>query len=240
MSRGQPQPRDARTPSPSVLGEARDAATREAEHEAPEGAEVAAAEVGIVLYGPPASGKDTITDALIRLDPRCQHFPRLKVGPGRRVGYRMTTFAELDRLDAAGDLAWRNQRYSATYAIDTPELRTRLDEHMPVLHLGQPEAIDAVTAATPNADWLVVALWCPREVAAQRLTDRDPTDVAARLAVWDATPPLPAPDLAIDTGATAPSDASGEILARLPASPGSGGPVSTTGGEAPWPNAQTR
>ncbi|MGV9303830.1 hypothetical protein ACWDLG_10705 [Nonomuraea sp. NPDC003727] len=42
---------------------------------------------GIVLYGPPASGKDTVTAALRRLDPRFVLLPKLKVGTrtSRRV-----------------------------------------------------------------------------------------------------------------------------------------------------------
>ncbi|MFD0564440.1 hypothetical protein ACFQ2M_22355 [Kitasatospora saccharophila] len=46
---------------------------------------------GIILYGPPASGKDTITAALIEQDPRLAQFARLKIGGGRSQGYRMGT-----------------------------------------------------------------------------------------------------------------------------------------------------
>ncbi|MGK5554002.1 hypothetical protein ACSNOI_20525 [Actinomadura kijaniata] len=41
---------------------------------------------GIVLYGPPASGKDTITAASSALDDRYVYFHKLKVGAGRSAG----------------------------------------------------------------------------------------------------------------------------------------------------------
>jgi guanylate kinase len=68
-----------------------------------------------------------------------------------------------------------------------------------VLHLGQVEAVEAITAATLDTRWLVVSLWCPRDVAAQRIADRGDTDPAARLSAWDETRPLLSSDLTINT-----------------------------------------
>ncbi|MGH2941284.1 MAG: hypothetical protein ACRDLN_00705 [Solirubrobacteraceae bacterium] len=42
--------------------------------------------IGVALYGPPASGKDTITRALTELDARYVHYLRLKAGSGRSDG----------------------------------------------------------------------------------------------------------------------------------------------------------
>jgi len=36
---------------------------------------------GVLLYGPPAAGKDTVSAALIAVDARYVLFERLKVGP---------------------------------------------------------------------------------------------------------------------------------------------------------------
>jgi guanylate kinase len=146
---------------------------------------------GIILYGPPASGKDTITRALIEAEPDCELFPRLKVGPGKTATYRMTTAEHLTELRACGAIAWENNRYGSTYAVDTPELITRLRRGIPVLHLGQPEAVEAIRKVTPEASWVVVSLWCPRDVAETRLRERNPADVQERLKVWDATETLP-------------------------------------------------
>ncbi len=77
---------------------------------------------GLILYGPPASGKDTITHALAELDPTISLFRRLKAGPGRTGTYRMTTEPEISHLRAAGDVIWENSRYDAVYVIDRPGL----------------------------------------------------------------------------------------------------------------------
>ena len=75
---------------------------------------------GVILYGPPASGKDTVTAALTELNPRYAQFARLKVGAGKSAGYRMGTAEQLRELEAAGDVVYANTRYGNTYVIDRP------------------------------------------------------------------------------------------------------------------------
>lgn len=166
---------------------------------------------GVILYGPPAAGKDTITEALHRLDPRYSLFRRLKAGGGKTTGYRMTTNTALDELRENGELIWENRRYGAVYAVDRPALLGHLASGRPVLHLGQLEAIEAVTEATPGAHWTVVHVWCPRDVAKERLTTRNPEDVGDRLSAWDQTLPLDSAELTINTALRAPVAAAEEI-----------------------------
>jgi guanylate kinase len=171
---------------------------------------------GVLLYGPPAAGKDTVTRALHALDPTYVLFRRLKVGPGRAVGYRLTSEYEISRLRQAGEVVWQNERYGATYVIDRPHLLGCLRTHVPVVHVGQLGAIDAVTNATPAATWLVVSLWCPKAAAHARLIARGSTDVADRIRAWDETDDPPCVDLAIDTGTTSPTDAAKQIRRLTP------------------------
>lgn len=142
---------------------------------------------GIILYGPPASGKDTITAALTEQDQRLVQFTRLKIGDGRRQGYRMGTVDQLDRLTAEGDVIYRNDRYNNIYLIDRPGLDAVFAAgQVPVVHLGQIAGISALTTGYP-ASWLTVQLLCPREVTEQRSVLRGDADTDARLAAWDAT-----------------------------------------------------
>lgn len=60
----------------------------------------------VILYGPPAAGKDTVTKALTELDTNYQIYQRLKVGAGRRAGYRITTLSHLEALRSTGAVVW--------------------------------------------------------------------------------------------------------------------------------------
>ncbi|MEU3564159.1 MULTISPECIES: HAD family hydrolase [unclassified Kitasatospora] len=141
---------------------------------------------GVLLYGPPASGKDTVTAALTKYNQRHRQFERLKVGSGKSAGYRMGSAEQLAELEAAGDVVYSNSRYGNTYVVDRPGLDAAFEVGVPVAHLGQ---VDGVRALLDDyqADWLSVLLWCPREVTAERSAGRGDEDTLARLSAWDAT-----------------------------------------------------
>lgn len=168
---------------------------------------------GVVLYGPPAAGKDTITRALSTLDSRYELFRRGKCGPGRATGYRMINDAELRALRATGRVVWENTRYGATYIVNRSALMSAATKVIPVLHLGQVEAVTRVTAAMPEIRWVVVELWCSRASAAERIQARGGRDVLARLAVYDQTSRLPdsLTDLRLTTDKLAPEQAATRI-----------------------------
>ncbi|MBW8792747.1 MAG: guanylate kinase [Streptomyces sp.] len=167
---------------------------------------------GILLYGPPTAGKDTITAALTELDERCVPFNRFKVGSGKTRGYRMGTPEQLLALEARGDVIYRNDRYGNIYVVDRPGLQQAMEGgRIPVVHLGQMVGMEHVAALCPA--WLRVLLWCSRETAARRSSERGDTDTAARLAVWAATQadlasrPRAQWELRVDTDVTAPREA---------------------------------
>jgi guanylate kinase len=169
---------------------------------------------GVILYGPPAVGKDTITAALRQVDPGFAHFERLKCGPGRTTGYRMISPAELAAIPPASIL-WTNERYRAVYLVDRAGLdQLWADGRTPVVHLGQPEAIAAVAAGTPSARWLVVDLYAALPVLRERIPARGTGDDAQRLAAAADTPRLAHADLVVDTGAVEPGEAARLIAER--------------------------
>ncbi|MDQ0750184.1 guanylate kinase [Streptomyces africanus] len=142
---------------------------------------------GILLYGPPAAGKDTVTDALAELDARYVSFTRLKIGAGKTKGYRMGTPEQLAALEARGEVVYRNERYGNIYVVDRPGLEQAMEGgRVPVVHLGQMVGMEQVAALFP-AHWVRVLLWCSKETTALRSPQRGDNDTAARLTAWDAT-----------------------------------------------------
>src|SRR5690606_24540870 len=119
----------------------------------------------------------------------------------------------LQQLREGGKIIWANRRYGATYAIDELELRARVEQHTPVIHLGQPEAVMAVLEAEV-ADWVVVELWCPRDIAEKRARERGTGDLTARMEAWDETERLSNPDLRLDTSLLEAGEAARLISAR--------------------------
>ncbi|WP_406508407.1 guanylate kinase [Streptomyces sp. NBC_00212] len=141
---------------------------------------------GVILYGPPGSGKDTVTSELVRLRPEFALFERLKAGPGRTTGYRLTTVDHIEELSRAGELLYRNARYDAEYAIDRQGVTSLVDaDRIPVLHMGQVVGASAVAAFPLH--WIRVLLWCALDVTESRSIGRGDKDVEARVKVWHET-----------------------------------------------------
>ena len=171
---------------------------------------------GVVLYGPPAVGKDTVTAVLSKIDDRYAQFQRLKIGSGKTLGYRMGTPKQLAQLRDVGDVVYENSRYGNTYLIDRLGLDAAVAAGVPVVHLGQVAGVHALVTGYP-AVWTTVLLWCSREVTAERSEQRGDADTPARLAAWDATrDDLEAHqgmawDLTIETAAIGPEQAARRI-----------------------------
>lgn len=142
--------------------------------------------LAIVLYGPPAAGKDTITRELTRLDSRYVPLRRLKVGGGKSEGYRPASRELVEELRARGHVLYENQRYDNTYVVDEPSLTAMLAKGAtPVIHLGQLAGVRAVKRHP--AAWIAVLLGCGRQACADRTRARGSSDVDLRLAAWDET-----------------------------------------------------
>lgn len=166
---------------------------------------------GVILYGPPAAGKDTVTRALTQLDGRYALFQRFKVGSGKTAGYRMGSAQQLAALEAGGGVIYANARYGNTYVVDRPGLDEMFSAGLiPVLHLGQIEGVRAVTEAYA-ARWTTVLLWCTREETEARSVERGDADTEARIKAWHATQddiaahPDQVWDVTVRTGAHSPA-----------------------------------
>jgi guanylate kinase len=77
-------------------------------------------------------------------------------------------------------VVWETHRYDAVYIIDRMTLVEMLTTCIPVVHPGEAEAVKAVTGSV-ETQWVTAWLWCPRDIAARRITERGTGDAAARL-----------------------------------------------------------
>lgn len=168
--------------------------------------------VSLVLYGPPAAGKDTVTGQLLSIHDEYRLFEKLKSGAGRSVGYRIVTDSVIDEFHARGDVLWETRRYGARYVIDRGRFTALARTTTLIVHVGELQAIEEIAAALDGiAELVVVSLWCPRPVAAERISRRRTGDDIKRLDLWDSTPPLHHADLSIDTGTVGPVEAAQAI-----------------------------
>jgi hypothetical protein len=88
----------------------------------------------------------------------------------------MTAVSAVDELRMRGDIVWENERYGAVYLVDRPSLLAYLASHLPVLHLGQADAVDAVMGR--RRPWLGWWLTCGVPGRWQRV---DSWNVAAQM-----------------------------------------------------------
>jgi guanylate kinase len=176
----------------------------------------------VVLYGPPTSGKDTITKALSAAHARFQLLTKLKQGTGRSSGYRFVTEDELNELRRQGRIVVETRRYGNVYAVDRHGLEEQ-QEHglVPVVHMGNVTDLRTMLAATTTR-WLRVLLWVPRDVCEARSRQRGDVDTAKRLKAWDETAQdiLDSDlrdlfDVVVRTDTMGPEEAAQEVVAAL-------------------------
>ncbi|MDA0632268.1 guanylate kinase [Nonomuraea sp. MCN248] len=140
---------------------------------------------GVVLYGPPASGKSTVTAALTALDPRFVLLRKLKAGIPRGSEYEFVSFERLAELRAARRLLVESHRYGNAYAVDRHQVEQITEAgQVPVVHMG---TVDDVRRLVDAGRWLVVLLWVSREMCERRSRERGDDDTAERLRAWDET-----------------------------------------------------
>lgn len=136
----------------------------------------------VVLFGPPAVGKDTVTAVLTAKSARYEHFRKLKCGSGSRHGYTIITTDQLIDLRAAGRVVSEVARYGSVYVVERNHLETSLAAGRCVL-IHSAEVAEARALLELGA--ILVLMECSRAVAAERLRRRDPKTVDERLQVWD-------------------------------------------------------
>lgn len=180
---------------------------------------------GLVLLGPPAAGKDTITTLLEqRSDLRLVR--KVKAGSGRAAGYRLVSSETFDGHAERGEMISAVERYGNRYGVLRSDVvAVQQDGHVPVVHTASPDEAKRLV----EEGMALCLIWCSRSTSSERLNARDQSSVAERLAVWDqlqselgdAESLL---DIVVDTTNRSADDAARAIIAAV-TSPPDGGEV---------------
>lgn len=186
---------------------------------------------GVILYGPPTSGKDTVTAELARQDDRYALLPKLKVGTGRSIGYRHVTSTDLEKLRTTGRVIVETHRYGNVYAVDRADIAALVEAgKLPVVHMGNVGDLQRLRTAVP-LDWTAVLLWIPRSVCADRSKHRGDADTPKRLQAWDETrndlqtTEAPVFNLVIHTDQANPTETARRITTTVTTGPGDPVPI---------------
>ena len=98
----------------------------------------------ILLSGTPASGKDTITTELNKIDNRFVHFKKHKIASGGKLDdtYYLISKDEFDNMAESNQFVQYHYRYDRGYGVSVNELnRLKKLNKIPIIHVGKYENI---------------------------------------------------------------------------------------------------
>jgi hypothetical protein len=124
---------------------------------------------GILLAGPPASGKRTAAFSLTTLRRAYAHVPALSIDPHRSVDGEKVARKHLDELHSWAQIFHSTTVDGVQYSYDRERLvRFREQGRLPIVCVEDVHALAAFEGESEG--WLPVLLWCPRHEAEKRLT----------------------------------------------------------------------
>ena len=144
----------------------------------------------LLISGTPASGKDTITDALIMLNPKFIHFKKHKISTGGQLdnSYHHVTKDEFDVMANNGDFVQYHYRYDGGYAVAQYVLEDNWREgKVPIIHVGKYENISPFYN-NKYFSIISILLLVSRKETENRLKERnynDDAEINVRLSAYD-------------------------------------------------------
>ena len=147
----------------------------------------------ILLCGPPASGKDTITTLLARKNNIFRHFRKHRVPPRENgknnpPSYIRVSIDEYLTMIRDNEFVQFHQRYGRFYGVSRKTLEKHLrDGQIPIIHTGKVYDLMELDASFGNNSAKIL-LWESKENIRERLKLRhpgDPREIQRRLQSYD-------------------------------------------------------
>lgn len=144
----------------------------------------------VLLSGTPASGKDTITEALAKLDSKFIHFRKHKIASGGKLddSYILVSAGEFDAIKMSGGFIQSHERYGRGYGVSVEEFdRVRNNGQIPVIHVGKYENLQSFRSYGLT-DAFSVLVFAERSVTQHRLIQRHgehSSEIAQRLDAYN-------------------------------------------------------
>ena len=137
----------------------------------------------VLLCGPPASGKNTITDYLTASDKKICHFMKHKISVKSIKIKQTSEYIYVDRtrfieLISSGSLIQFHKRYNQFYGVSLKliEENCRADK-ISIIHTGRiDDLLELDFELSPNYKILKILLWAKKDILFKRLESRHSTN----------------------------------------------------------------
>ncbi len=134
----------------------------------------------ILLCGPPASGKDSITEAVCNIDKSFCHFKKHRAinknANMDRNNYINISKDEFEKMIKNGDFIQYHKRYDRYYGISKQALADGISKNLNIIiHTGRIENLQELKKKI-NVNTISILLWAPIYLLRQRLQKRHPNN----------------------------------------------------------------
>ncbi len=130
----------------------------------------------ILLCGPPASGKDSITEAICKIDEGFYHFKKHRAINGKtymhRNNYIDITKDEFKKMIENDEFIQYHERYNRYYGISKKAMADGISKNLNmIIHTGRIENLQELKKKI-NENTISILLWAPMDILRQRLVKR--------------------------------------------------------------------
>jgi len=141
----------------------------------------------LLLSGPPASGKDTVSHELINRNNRFVLFKKHRAGGETNSGYIDISTAQFKEMEAQNKFIQSHLRYGRLYGVSRDGIeKTLAYGKIPIIHTGRIENLVKLKDVF-GQKCIAIHLWEHRDILAERIRKRhnNAEEISARITALD-------------------------------------------------------